>query len=398
MISGETWRTALDALRANKFKAFLTMLGVVIGSACLVLVVTVGLTGKRYILHQIEGIGANLIYGYHVGAGPTQARALSDQVSLADLQAIRGLPLIMRAAGEFDLQVTMTIGGKEHGVSVVGVTDDFDKVRNLDILRGRFLDDIDIQSRAKAAVITEHLASLLPYDNPIGQEIKVSGLALTIVGVFKERVATFGQTEITTDSVVIPFPLIKDLTGEEFIKTFYASATTPDDVPRATREIADLLQSRHRPEAVYSVQNLGAMLGAARSISNALTVVLLIVASITLIISGIGIMNIMLVTVTERTREIGVRMAVGARRKEIEWQFLIEAFIISGMGAVVGIVIAVALPVAAQLILLNGLYLPISWLSVVVSLMVSCSIGIFFGFLPARRAAALHPTEALHYE
>jgi putative ABC transport system permease protein len=398
MLSSETWQTALDALRANKFKAFLTMLGVVIGSACLVLVVTVGLTGKRYILAQIEGIGANLIYAYHVGAGPTQARPLGDQISLGDLQAIRALPLIRRAAGTFDLQVTMTISGKEHAVSVVGVTDDFNRVRNLDVVRGRFLDDLDVNSRAKAAVITEHLAAALPYDNPIGQQIKVSGLALTVVGVFKERVATFGQTEITTDTVIIPLPLIKDFTGEEFIKTIYASAATPDDVALATREITELLHDRHRPEAVYSVQNLAAMLSAARSISNALTIVLLIVASITLIISGIGIMNIMLVTVTERTREIGVRMAVGARRREIQWQFLIEAFIISGVGAVVGVVIAVALPIGAQLILLNGLYLPISWISVVVSLTVSCSIGILFGFLPARRASALHPTEALHYE
>ncbi|MBZ5511612.1 MAG: ABC transporter permease [Acidobacteriia bacterium] len=398
MISGETWRTALDALRANKFKAFLTMLGVVIGSACLVLVVTVGLTGKRYILAQIEGIGANLIYGYHVGVGPAQARPLGDQISLADLHAMRAMPLVTHAAATFDTQVAVTVAGKEYAVSVVGVTDDFDKVRNLDVVRGRFLDEIDIQNRAKAAVITEHMAGLLGFENPVGQKIKVAGFALTVVGVFKERVATFGQTEITSDTVIIPFPLIKDLTGEESIKTFYAQADSPDDVPLATRAIAELLQSRHRPEAVYSVQNLAAMLSAARSISNALTIVLLIVASVTLITSGIGIMNIMLVTVTERTREIGVRMAIGARRSEIEWQFLIEAFIISGVGALVGISIAVALPIGAQLILLNGLYLPISWVSVVVSLVVSCGIGILFGYLPARRASLLQPTEALHYE
>jgi putative ABC transport system permease protein len=294
--------------------------------------------------------------------------------------------------------VAMTIAGKEYAVSVVGVTDDFVKVRNLDVVRGRFLDAIDIQARAKAAVITEHLAGVLGFDNPVGQEIKVSGLSLTVIGVFKERVATFGQTEITSDTVIIPFPLIKDFTGEEFIKTLYAQADRPDDVPLATRAIAEALQSRHRPEAVYSIQNLAAMLSAARSISNALTIVLLIVASVTLITSGIGIMNIMLVTVTERTREIGVRMAIGARRREIEWQFLIEAFIISGMGALVGITIAVALPIGAQLILLNGLYLPISWISVVVSLVVSCGIGILFGYLPARRASLLQPTEALHYE
>jgi putative ABC transport system permease protein len=317
---------------------------------------------------------------------------------VGDLQALRTLPSIRYAAGEFDLQVSMSVSGKEYPVSVIGVTGDFDKVRNLDVLRGRFLDDIDIQSRAKAAVITEHLASVLGFENPIGQQIKVSNLALTIVGVFKERVATFGQTEITTDSVVIPYALVKDFNGQEYIKTLYASATTSDQVPTATRAISETLQGRHRPEAVYSVQNLASMLNAARSISNALTIVLLIVASVTLIISGIGIMNIMLVTVTERTREIGVRMDIGARRAEIAWQFLIEAFIISGMGAICGIVLAVAPIVGAQLVFLNAMYLPISWISVVVSLVVSCSIGILFGYLPARRASSLQPTEALHYE
>jgi putative ABC transport system permease protein len=398
MISGETWKTALDALRANKFKAFLTMLGVVIGSACLVLVVTVGLTGRRYILAQIEGIGANLIYGYHVNAAPTESRPLADEISYADLQAVRGLPLIVRAAGTFDRPVTISLSGKERAVSIVGITDDFDKVRNLDVVRGRFLDDIDLQSRAKACVITEPLAALLSYENPVGQQVKVGGVALTIVGVFKERVATFGQTEITNETVMVPYLLMKDYTGELYIKTLYAQAAMPDVVPLATREIAELLQSRHRPEAVYTVQNLAAMLSAARAISKALTIVLLVIASVTLVVSGIGIMNIMLVTVTERTREIGVRMAIGARRREIEWQFLIEAFIISATGAVVGIVIAVGIPIAVQLVLLNGLYLPISWLSVVVSLVVSCGIGILFGFLPARRASALQPTEALHFE
>jgi putative ABC transport system permease protein len=398
MIRGETWKTALDALRANKFKAFLTTLGVVIGSACLVLVVTVGLTGKRYILSQIEGVGANLIYAYHVAAGPKEARPLADEISLADLQAVSQLPGVVRAAGTYEAQMTMVVGSTERSITVVGVTEGFDKVRNLDILRGRFLDAMDIQSRAKACVVTQQLAQLLPYDDPIGQTIKVGDFYLTIIGVFRERVSTFGQSEIATESVVVPFPLMKDYSGEEYIRTLYAQADTQQDVPLVTREISELLQSRHRPGTQYLVQNLGALLAAARSIANALTIVLLVIGSITLIISGIGIMNIMLVTVTERTREIGVRMAIGARRQEIEWQFLIEAFIISGAGAVTGILIAVAIPIGLQIIFLHNLYLPVSWLSVVVSLVVSCSTGILFGLLPARRAARLHPTEALHYE
>jgi putative ABC transport system permease protein len=162
--------------------------------------------------------------------------------------------------------------------------------------------------------------------------------------------------------------------------------------------MAQVVQGRHRPGAAYTVQNLASLLAAARSISNALTIVLLIIASVTLVISGIGIMNIMLVTVTERTREIGVRMAIGARRREIEWQFLLEAFIISGLGAITGVIIAVAIPIGLQVFILDQVYLPISWVSVIVSFSVSTSVGILFGFLPARRAARLMPTEALHYE
>ncbi len=398
MISGETWKTALDALRANKFKAFLTMLGVVIGSACLVLVVTVGLTGKRYILEQIEGVGSNLIYGWHVSPGPQQPRPVADEVSLGDVQAIRELPLVARAAGAYDTQMTIVLNGKEHSIQMVGVTQDFDRVRNLEVVNGRFLDNIDIQNAAKACDITEKLAKVLPFDNPVGQVIKVGGIQLTIVGVFREKVATFGQSEIADETVVVPFSLMKNFMPESFLKTFYAQTRNPNDVPVVTREISQLLQSRHRLGASYTVQNLSSLLAAARSISNALTVVLLLIAFVTLIVSGIGIMNIMLVTVTERTREIGVRMAIGARRREIELQFLFEALIISGMGAVTGVVLAVGVPVAVQLIFFNALYLPISWLSVVVSLVVSCSIGVLFGFLPARRASLLQPTEALHFE
>ena len=398
MIQGETFKTALDALKANKFKAFLTMLGVVIGSACLVLVVTIGLTGKQYILHQIEGVGANLIYGWHVASGPEESRPIADEISLGDLAAVRLVPGVARAAGSFDTQIAITTSGKQRTIQVVGVTEDFQQVRNLDVIKGRFLDSIDIDSAARAAVITPALAKLLPYDNPIGHPIKIGGIDLTVIGIFKERVATFGQSEITDETAIVPITLMRNYIPEPFLKTIYSQADTPEDVPSVTRAIQQLIVSRHRPGAAYNIQNLASLVAAARSIANALTVVLLIVASITLVISGIGIMNIMLVTVTERTREIGVRMAIGARRREIEWQFLIEAFIISGLGAITGVAIAVAIPISLQVFVLQQVYLPISWASVAVSLSVSCSVGILFGFLPARRAARLMPTEALHYE
>ncbi len=397
----ETVKTALDALRSNKVKAFLTMLGVVIGSACIVLVVTVGLTGKRYILAQIEGVGSNLVYAYYTGAGSQgqKTRPLADEITLADMDAVRRqVPQVAQVAGTYDVQMTTVVGGKEIPVSLVGVTEGFQQIRNLLILKGRFLDPIDMQTRAKAALVTRELAAKLPYGDPVGKTIRVGELEFTIIGVFRERVATFGQSEITTDSVIIPFSLIKYYTGQEFMKTLYAQAAMPQDVPAVTRQVREVLKSRHRPEAVYTVENLGSLLDAARTISLALTTVLIVIASIALIISGIGIMNIMLVTVTERTREIGIRMAVGARKAEIRFQFLIEAFLISGTGALIGIAIAVSIPVLLQPLLPDNLSVPISFFSVVLSFMVSSFIGVLFGYLPANRASKLQPTESLHHE
>src|SRR5690349_19802939 len=361
MISGEIWRVALDALRANKVKAALTMLGVVIGSACIVLVVTVSLTGKRYIIAQIEGVGANLVYAYYVAAGPLQSRPIADEISLADMQQVKlQIPQVAEVAGTSDTLMTIGIGGKERSVSLIGVTEGFQKIRNLEVLRGRFLDEIDMHSRAKACVITKNLAALMPYQNPVGQTIRVGELDYTIVGVFRERVATFGQSEITSESIIIPFPLMNSYSGQDFLKVLYAQADRPEDVPEVTRRMGEIIRSRHRPGAVYSVENLSSILDAARTISFALTLVLLVIASMALVISGIGIMNIMLVTVTQRTREIGVRMAVGARRREIQYQFLTEALLISGTGAVTGIAIAVSIPLFLRPLLPDNMNVPIS--------------------------------------
>src|SRR5579871_2019911 len=218
----ETCKTALDALRSNKVKAFLTMLGVVIGSACIVLVVTVALTGKRYILAQIEGVGSNLVYAYYTGAGAQgqKTRPIADEITLADMEAVRReIPQVVEVAGTYDVQMSTVVAGKEIPVSLVGVTAGFQQIRNLLILKGRFLDPIDMQTRAKAALVTRELAQKLPYADPVGKPIRVGELEFTIIGVFRERVATFGQSEITTDSVIIPFSLMKYYTGQEYMKT-----------------------------------------------------------------------------------------------------------------------------------------------------------------------------------
>ncbi|HXN74227.1 MAG TPA: ABC transporter permease [Candidatus Acidoferrales bacterium] len=392
----------MQALRANKVRAMLTMLGVIIGSACIVLVVTVALAGKRYIVGEIEGVGANLIHASVIHSGPV---TLADEIAPADLEAVRAnVPGVVEAAGTNDMAMSLSVDGKEHPIYLVGVTAGFQEIRNLLVLRGRYLDQDDLRTQSKVCLLTQDLAKLLfPSESPLGKEIGIGELHFTVIGVFKERVASFGLTEIRPESVIVPFSLIKYYTGSEFFKTFYVQADKPEDVPMVTTQVEKVLESRHRAEAKYRVENLAGILDAAHKISLALTVLLILVALIALTISGIGIMNIMLVTVTERTREIGIRKAIGARRDAILYQFLMEAVLISGTGALVGIAIAVSIPVIINFAIgffpeVSGVTIPVSWLSVLLAFMVSCSTGLLFGYLPASRAANLHPTESLRYE
>jgi putative ABC transport system permease protein len=405
MVWEETWNLALESLRANKLRAGLTMLGVVIGSACIVLVVTVALAGKKFIIGQIEAVGSNIVYASLVSTNVGQNVSMADQISMADLDAIRrGIPQAVHVAGTYDIHMTVTAASTTRPVSLVGVTLGFQQIRNLVVMRGRYFDDGDFLTSSKVCLLTEHLAEVaFPYDDPVGRNIHVGDLDFTVIGVFRERVQTFGETEITTDSVLVPFPLIHYYTGESYIKTFYAQADNPEDVSLVTREVGEILRARHRPDAAYSVQNLSSILETARYISLALTIVLLLIAMIALVISGIGIMNIMLVSVTERTREIGIRKAVGARHEEILYQFLTEAGIISGAGALVGILVAIVIPFVVTAIIRlfpvpAGIEIPISWPSVILAFVVSCATGILFGYLPASKAARLQPVESLHYE
>jgi putative ABC transport system permease protein len=396
--AAEAWNLAWDALRANKLRSFLTVLGVVIGSASIVLVVTVSLTSRRYIIAQIEGVGSNLVYARLVSTG--HRVALSDAIQLGDMRAVRaGVPQAVEVAGTHDIPMTVASAGDVYPVALVGVTPGFRRVRNLVILRGRYFDATDMESHAKVCLVTDHLAGLVfPVRNPVGQSLRVGELSFTVIGVFREQVTTLGQSEVQRDSALVPFGLIRDFTGADVVKTLYVQADRPQDVPIVTREVAEVLQLRHRAGAEYSVQNLSSILDVARSISRALSIILVVIASIALVISGIGIMNIMLVTVTERTREIGIRKALGARRREILAQFLVEAFLISGGGALIGVLLAAAVPAFTQPLLPSDLRVTTSWLSVAVAFGVSCLTGVLFGYLPADRAARLQPTEALRYE
>jgi putative ABC transport system permease protein len=400
MVPAETWRVAVEALWSNKLRAILTTLGVVIGSACIVLVLTVAVTGRRYVIGQIEGVGANLVYAnYEVN--PQQAVVRSNEITLADVDAVKAaLPNVIAVAATSQVLLRNVVtGGTEHAVSLFGASEGFQVIRNLLIRQGRFLDAIDEQSRSKVCLITDELSALVfPNEDPIGKSLRVGELSFTVVGVFKERVGTFGLSEIQRYTVLVPFSLMQYYTGDNGVEILYAQADSPQDVPLVTSQVAGLLRSRHAGEATYVVQNLSAILDAARSIGTALTVVLLLIGFIALMVSGIGIMNIMLVTVTERTREIGIRKAIGARYREILYQFLIEAMLISGVGSLMGILIALAIPVMVRPLLPGNLRVPVPWMSVVVAFLVACSTGLFFGYLPANKAARLQPTESLRYE
>jgi putative ABC transport system permease protein len=395
----ETLSVSIDALRANKLRAMLTSLGVIIGSASIVLVVTVALTSKKFVISKIEAVGSNVVWAELVRSSE-KAQPLSYELTLDDLDAVKNvIPEAVQAAGTSDIQMSVVAQGVVRPVTLIGVTTGYQEIRRLVVLRGRYLDALDMETRSKTCVITPQLAKrLFGQDNPVGRELHVGELIFTIIGVFNERVETFGLSDIQTETVLIPFGLIKYYTGLNTLKVLDVQAATPESVPRVQRQLSELLQSRHPSSAEYHVQTLTSILTAARDISLALTIVLIVIAFIALVISGIGIMNIMLVTVTERTREIGIRKAIGAARKEIMYQFLTEAFLISGGGAVLGILIGLLVPAVAQMFLPGNLRVPVSPLSVVLAFVVSCSTGLFFGYLPANQAAKLQPIESLRYE
>ncbi|MBI3696270.1 MAG: ABC transporter permease [Acidobacteria bacterium] len=394
-------RFALTALWAHKLRAGLTGLGMVIGNASVVIVATVALTGRVFVLRLIEGVGSNLIYAYYEPGGSVTGGQQSDNITPEDVDAVR-LELGGRAtgvAGVIKNYDRMILDGRDKEVAVIGSDADYRIVRHLTILAGRFFDEEEQRSREKVCLLTEDLARRLfgAPQSAIGGVVKVHGIRFAIIGVFREGIPTFGQSEISGESILIPITVMKYFSQRQRVDPLYVSVRSAADVEPCTRLVRQILISRHRPGSLYTVNNLASLFSTARQISSALTLVLFLVSAIALTISGIFIMNIMLVTVTERTREIGIRMAVGATRSRIRFQFLLEAASISFLGGVVGIVLGVAAPIVARRFL-RGIEIPISALSIAAALLVSCSVGVVFGMLPASRAARLNPTDALRYE
>ena len=399
---GEAFSFSIQALRSNPVRSFLTGLGMVIGTASVILVVTISLTSQSYILQQIEGVGSNMVFAqYEVGSQQTAALVDADFIKMTDVQQVRTRLAGMMAAAapimnNFD---RMVIQGKDQDVLIVGSDEYYKPVRNLLVPAGRFLDSSDVALRQKVALLTEKLAIRLfgGQQSAIGRIIKIHGLQFTVIGTFREKVSSFGQSELNDETILIPITVQKYFTQVERIDPFYVQARSPELVVPLTDAVRKIIESNHRPGAKYKVENLSAILGAAKNISVILSLVLLLVSAIALVISGIGIMNIMLVTVTERTREIGLRMAVGASRREILLQFLTEAVMLSLGGGAIGILVGVALPLSVQFFV-DNIRIPISPSSILIAFTVSCVVGLVFGMLPANRASKLNPTEALRYE
>lgn len=402
LMFSETLRLAIDSFKASKTRFLLTMLGMVIGSASIILVVTLGLTGKDYALSLISSIGPNMIEMQFNGgsvAGPDNT-STPDYMTNADMDAVNASVQGIIASSpmlEFHDRISMGSGLTKDAM-LLGVSPQYKQVRNLKVLRGRFFDDQDAMAHAKVAVIVEPLARALfgGAEGAVGNTLTVSGIPFLVVGVFKESVETFGQSEISDQTILIPYSVARYFTGTDTVKQIFFTVGTSAQVEPAAKRILEIIKSRHRATSVYTAFTLTQVLKVMAQIATMLTIVLTLAAAITLIVSGVGIMNSMLANVQARIREIGIRKALGATRREILMQFLTESIFLSLCGGVIGTLIGLAVPLSVTF--LTPFKIPVSGWSAVIALLTSVIVGVIFGTLPARRAAELDPVATLKYE
>ncbi len=402
MVFSEITRLALDSFRASKVRFLLTMLGMVIGSASIILVVTLGLTGKQYALSLIQSIGPNMIeLQFNGGTQPgPENTSIPDYMTREDMAVVvESVPGIIASSPmlEFHDRVSMG-GGISKDTMLLGVSPQYKLVRNLAVDAGRFFDDQDASAHTKVALVVKPFAVALfgSANNAIDHTITVQGIPFVIIGVFHESVETFGQSEVSDQTILVPYPVARYFTGTDTVKQIFFTMGDSSQVKPASKQILDIIRSRHRATSVYTAFTLSEVLNVMARIANMLTIVLTLAAAITLIVSGVGIMNSMLANVQARIREIGIRKALGATSKEIRLQFLTEAVFLSLSGGIIGTLLGLAIPISISL--LTPFQIPTSMWSAVIALSTSVLVGVLFGTLPANRAARLDPVETLKYE
>jgi putative ABC transport system permease protein len=402
MLMSEILKLAADSFRAGKTRFALTALGMVIGTASVILVVTIGLTGKQYTLDLLQKIGTNQVEVEYAGGGAPQGERAryTDNLTREDEKAVdQQVPGVMYSSPVLEMHNHLSFpGGIQKDTVVLGVDPQYQFIRNLIVTDGRFFDQTDDAMHIKCAVVATLFARQRygSADAAIGHTFQILGIPFTIIGVFKESVSDFGMSEITDDTVLIPYSVGRYFTGTERVNQIYFSMQTMDEVPDAAKDIVRVIGQRHWKNSVYKTQTLTDLLVTAAKIADALTAMLVLVAAVTLAVGGVGIMNIMLANVRSRIREIGIRKALGATHREIKLQFLTEAVLISLTGGVVGSLVGLALPLSIRLF--TDYEFPISWLSVLIAMAAATMVGVVFGTVPATRAAQLDPVDALKYE
>ena len=400
-------RVAFRALVRNKMRAALTMLGIIIGVSAVIAMVSIGQGASASVQAQIESIGTNLLFvsagtqnvgGVRSGTGDTGTNTLA----VDDLDAIkREVPSVSMVTPSVNARTQMVAGNQNWNTGLTGVSEQYPEIRKWPVASGSFFTDADVRTAARTLVIGQTLAdNLFPGADPIGQDIRINSLPFRVVGVMAKK-GQDAQGRDQDDVAFAPFTTVqKKILGRDRVQIAYVSAISQDATYTAQEQITDLLRQRHKLTANepsdFTVRNMTDIAEAANETSKTMTILLACIAGVSLLVGGIGIMNIMLVSVTERTREIGIRMAIGARSSAVRTQFLIESIVLSLTGGTIGIVLGIVLSLVIPAFL--GWPTLVSFMAIVGSVVFSAAVGIFFGYYPARKAAALDPIEALRYE
>ncbi len=408
MIVSDLFQETYSALLSNKARSGLTVLGIVIGIGSVIAMVSVGQGAQSSIESSIQSIGSNLLIvmpsfqrgiGTQISAGRGSARTLKQE----DADAIqKEITLIKALAPELSGRYQITAKGKNTNTSVIGTTADYPAVRNVQIDTGFFISEQNTRSLSKVAVLGPTTRDDLFGEGAtdvIGKTIRINKIDFKVIGITKEK----GGSGMSNQDDMIFIPLStaqRFLAGSDYVSTIYIEVVDQESMTAAQEQITSLLLSHHNisnPElADFSIMNQADIVSSASSITDTLTILLGSIAGISLIVGGIGIMNMMLTTVTERTREIGLRKAIGAKKKDISLQFLTESVMLTFIGGIVGIFLGWLLSYAVTYF--SSITTKVSLTSILLAVGVSAAIGIIFGYYPARRAAGLNPIEALRYE